>query len=447
MLNKYLFTMAHEIGDLKFYPTYRQLLKNQWNSYDELKAKQEAQLGRIVNYAYKYVPFYRQLFDGLGLKPGEIRRLDDLEKLPIITKELINEHWEDFRPITLRRIRHSTAATGGTNGRPFKYRLSNFDRFLSGAILYRGWGYGGYQLGDRMVFLAGSSLDVSSKSGLVTMAHEVVRNLKKLSSFDMGEGEMRHYAGIINSFKPLYIRGYASSLSLFATWLRLNDVKIHSPVGVFTTSEKLYPAMRENISEAFSCPVFDTYGLSDGGVTAFECEEHSGLHIDTERSIMEVVDLRGEPIDKGEGRILATSLYNYAMPFLRYDTTDDGYLLDDSCACGRGYKLLRDVKGRSVDVLLTPEGKHVHGWFFLYIFWGQKGVKEYQVVQQAIDRIVIRIVPEPSFDERQLSEIREIVRTRSEGWNIEFEIVDHIDRTASGKFKFIINHMDGELMV
>ncbi|CAJ37098.1 putative capsular polysaccharide biosynthesis protein [Methanocella arvoryzae MRE50] len=445
MLNKYVFTLAHEIGDMNFYPTYRRLLKNQWKSYEEHKAEQEQQLVNIINFAYRNVPFYRRLFSMHGLKPEDVRTLEDLEKLPIITKEMINENWEAFKPVQLNRIKYTTAATGGTSGTPLNYRLSNFDRFLSGAILYRGWGYGGYKLGDRMVFLAGSSLDVGLKPGLVTRAHEVARNLKKLSSFDMGDKEMREYARVINSFKPKFLRGYASSLSTFATWLELNDVKVNPPEGIFTTSEKLYPAMRKKIAEVFDCQVFDTYGLSDGGVTAFECPEHSGLHIDTERSIMEVVDGTGAQITKGEGRIVATSLYNYAMPFIRYDTTDDGYLTDEMCGCGRGYKLLKEVKGRSTDILLTPEGKHVHGWFFLYIFWEQKGIKEYQVVQESLDRIVIKLVPDKSFKERQLEEIREIVRQRSEGWTVEFQIVDHIERTTSGKFKFIVSHIDDKL--
>ena len=97
------------------------------------------------------------------------------------------------------------------------------------------------------------------------------------------------------------------------------------------------------------------------------------------------------------------------MPFIRYDTTDDGYITDEACSCGRGYKMLKEVKGRSIDILLTPEGKHVHGWFFLYIFWEQKGIKEYQVVQETLEQIVIKIVPDEHFEERQLDEIRQIV--------------------------------------
>jgi phenylacetate-CoA ligase len=202
--------------------------------------------------------------------------------------------------------------------------------------------------------------------------------------------------------------------------------------------------MREKIGTVFSCDVYDAYGLNDGGLGAYECSEHSGLHIDTERAVMEVVDENGNQLESGEGEILATSLYNFAMPFIRYDTGDLGHIIDDVCSCGRGYKLLKEVVGRSVDVLVTPEGKNVHGWFFLYIFWEHcEGVKEYQVVQKKLDTIVIKIVPEDDFDENQLDKIREIVRERSEGWNVEFKFVDAIERTGAGKYKFIINNLEG----
>jgi phenylacetate-CoA ligase len=155
---------------------------------------------------------------------------------------------------------------------------------------------------------------------------------------------------------------------------------------------------------------------------------------------MEVVDNDGNQLENGEGEVLATSLYNYAMPFIRYDTGDLGYITDDACGCGRGYKLLKELVGRSVDVFVTLEGKNVHGWFFLYIFWEYcKGVIEYQVIQEKIDKIVIKIVPEDDFDENQLDTIREIIRRRSEGWNIEFKLVDRIERTGAGKYKFIIS--------
>lgn len=442
MFSKERFIVAHQIGDIRFYPTYKNILQSQWKLYSEQKEDQEKQLRKMVNFAYNNVPYYHKLFLKLKLTPSDINGVEDLEKMPILTKEIIKNNWEDFKPINLGEMKFYTNSTGGSTGTPFRYRLLKYDRFLSGAMLYKGWGYAGYELGDRMVFLAGASLDVGLKSNLITKVHEIARNIRKLSSFDMSEEEMGSYSKIIESFKPKFIRGYASSLYLFSKWIQKNDFSIHTPSAIFTTAEKLHPHMRKAIEDVFDCKVYDGYGLNDGGVGAYECSEHSGLHIDTERSIMEVVDKDDHQLDEGEGRILATTLHNYAMPFMRYDTGDVGHIISESCNCGRGYKLLKELVGRSVDILITPEGKNVHGWFFLYIFWEHcEGIKEYQVVQESLNNIIIKLVPEDNFDMKQLDTIIDIIHKKSPRWIVEFKFLDKIETMNSGKYKFIINNM------
>lgn len=421
-------------------------MEDQWKSYEELKKEQERQLWNMLNFCYEYVPYYHNLFKNLNVTPNDIKTVEDLEKIPILTKETIKKNWEEFKPTNLNKISYYNRSTGGSTGTPFKYRITKYERFLDGATIYKGWGYAGYKLGDKMVFLGGTSIGVGTMQTpfkkLEKKIHETVRNIKMLSSFDMSEEDMRQYVKIINSFRPMYLYGYASALHFFSKWIEERDISIHQPNGIFTTAEKLFPHMRTGMIDVFGCDVYDTYGLNDGGVHAFECSEHSGLHITTERSIMEVVDGNGGQLESGEGRILATSLYNYAMPFIRYDTGDLGHIIDDVCSCGRESKLLKEVVGRSVDFLITPEGKNVHGWFFLYIFWEYcKGIKEYQVVQEKLDTIVIKIVPEDDFDEKQLDKIRGIIRKRSDGWDVEFKFVDVVEKTEAGKHKFIINNI------
>ena len=443
MFRKSIFIAAHELGNRAFYPTYQKLVRDQWKTYDDLKCEQEKQLRHLIQFSYENVPYYRQLFKEQKLSPHDIRTIEDLEKIPVLTKEIIKGRWDEFKPAGLSSMKYDTRATGGSTGTPLQYRVSNYDRFLNGALLYRGWGYGGYNLGDRMVFLAGSSLDVGTKPWLVERIHEIARNIRKLSSFDMAHAEMRQYASVMNSFKPRFMMGYASSIYFFANWAMENRVAVPQLEGVFTTAEKLYPNMRETIGEVFRCGVYDTYGLNDGGVTAFECTEHSGLHIDSDRSIMEVVDADHHQLDEGQGEILATSLYNFAMPFIRYSTDDLATLGDAECSCGRHTQMLDELVGRSVDFLVTPGGKHVHGWFFLYIFWKYcKGIKEYQIVQNSIENIEIKLVLEDGFEVEQLNKIKEIISLKSPSWKLQFHFVDKIERTMAGKYKFIINEME-----
>lgn len=445
MFNTLLFILAHQLGDRGFYQVYKKAMQNQWKPYSELKREQDKQLRQTIAFAYHNVPYYHRLFNDLHLSPRDIRQVEDLEKLPILTKEVIKKNREAFAPTSLQTIPHETRATGGSTGTPFSYRLSKVDRFVGGALLYRGWGYGGYKLGDRMVFLAGRSLDVGGKSYLIRKAHEISRNIRKLSSFDMGENEMQEYVRIINAFKPRFIRGYPSSLYFLAKWIEESDISIHTPLSIFSASEKLYPATRKTLERVFSCEIYDNYGLNDGGVSAYECPEHAGLHIDTERSVMEVVDGSAKQITFGEGRIVATSLHNPAMPLIRYDTGDIASITDEICACGRGSRLLREIEGRSVDMLVTPQGKHVHGWYFLFLFWKYgEGIREYQVVQETPARIVIRIVPDGNFDEGCLAEIQENISRDYPGWEIVFKYVNAIERTIAGKYKFIINALNDQ---
>lgn len=443
MIRKGIFILGHEIGDLSFYPNYRKIRKNQWRSSEELKRDQDKQLRALIAYVYDQVPYYRTLFNDLNLQPRDIQTTEDLEKLPILTKGIIKADWDGFIPANLARQRYGSRATGGSTGAPMQYRLSSYDRFLGVALLYRGWGYGGFDLGDRMAFLAGSSLDTGSRSFVENAVHEFTRNIRKLSSFDMADAEMRQYAEILNSFQPRFLRGYASSIYFFARWLRESDVPIPALDAVYTAAEKLLPVMRETIGEVFGCGVYDNYGLNDGGLSAYECSEHSGLHVDSERGVMEIVDQHNRQISEGEGEILATSLHNYAMPFIRYATGDAGTIVDEGCPCGRKYPLLKEILGRQQEMLVTPEGKHVYGGFITHIFWQFPHVKEFQVVQKEVDTLIFNIVPEPGFEQKEMEEMRLFLDTQGKGWAVEFRLVDEIDRSRGGKYKYIINDVAG----
>jgi len=441
LLRRAIFIGAHTLMEPKFYSTYKMLVKNQWKSYEEHKKQQEKQLRAMIQFAYRNVPYYHELFKTLNLKPDDIRTIEDLEKLPILTKDIIRKNWDKFKPVNLRRIRYTIQSTGGSTGQPLRYRLSQYDRFLGVALMYRGWGYGGYRLGDKLFYFGGSALIPSLSSTLKIKLHEITRNTRFISSFDLNDETLKMYTFEFNKSKPAFLRGYASSIYFWAKWIIENGIQIHTPNAIFTTAEKLFPHMRKTISEAFGCDVYNNYGLNDGGVSAYECSEHQGLHIDTERSIMEIVDSNGEQIEEGEGMILATSLHNYAMPFIRYNTGDVGYLISDKCNCGRGYKLLKDILGRQQEFLITPEGKYIHGEFISHIFWEIEGVKEFQVIQDAVDHILIQLNVEDNFDESQLKKIEEIIKLRAPGWNVEFKFVDSIKRTKAEKYRFVVNKL------
>ncbi|MGC9384766.1 MAG: phenylacetate--CoA ligase family protein [Kosmotogaceae bacterium] len=406
--------------------------------YGLLIEEQNIQLQKSVSYAYANVPYYNHLFDDLRIHPKDIKTRKDLENLPILTKQEIRDNFEDFTPKNLSDQKYFDNRTSGSTGVPLKYRFSKYDRLLGGCLVYRGWSIAGYELGDKMIFLAGIALGLNYKNKLIKKFHETTRNIKKLSSYAMDEKSLTKYWITINKIKPKFIRGLPTSIYLFAQWLEERNLSIYSPNAVFTTAEKLFPHQRQKIGKIFDCQVYDGYGLNDGGVSAFELLDHSGMRIDTERAVMEIVDKDGKQLTKGTGRIIATSLFNKAFPFIRYDTGDIGTVKIKP----DGTHILTELIGRQDQMLQTPEGKFIHGTFFDILMRDLDNIKKFQVIQTDLKNLTIKIVPGENFDKTQLSMVTDMIRDYSKEWQAHFEFVDEIKTTEAGKFRYVINLLE-----
>ena len=447
MIHKMIFRLAYRMKRPRVLRYYDEFQKTQWLPFEELQERQIEQLRKLITYVYKNIPYYTRVFNELGLKPSGISSIQDLEKLPILTKQTIKQNWQDFLPRTSKGLQYINSSTGGSTGEPLKYRMSVEDYERGVALLYRGWGYAGYKLGDKVAIIAGSSLIPTTRSEFYKKLQGLCLNSRHYSAFDMSEGNLFRYFNDINRWEPTFIRGYASSIYLFAKFIRDNNLKLNfQPTAIFTTSEKLFYNQRELIEHVFNARIFDNYGLNDGGVSTYECEAHCGMHIDMERSILEVVDEDGKQIINQHGRILATSLYNYGLPFIRYDTGDLGYITDGVCGCGRGYKLMEEIVGRAYEFLIDPLGRYIHGAAFYNDIMGEinnvNAIKGIQVIQKSRDKIMLDIVSTDTFDDSEVYRIREIVRKKFNGLDVEFKFVDKIERTVAGKYKFIINTIE-----
>ena len=429
--------IAHEVWHPGFCGLLRQIKGNELLGMDDLCAQQLSRLRSMLRFAFLEVPYYRNYAARMGISVDEIRTRDDLVRLPIVNRRELQDSLADFLPVSRHNPLDRDASTSGTTGTPVTYRLSRRDRAVGLALMYRGWGYSGYQLGDRVLLLAGRSLESSSHCWFSSLG-DFARNIVKLSAFDMSDGALLQYVGLINRRRPAYVRGYASALRVLARRIRLTKTIVWQPRAVFTTAEVLLPETRKEISNAFGCPVFDGYGLNDGGVSAYECEEHCGFHVDMERSILEVVNEQGIPLVEGTGRIVATTLTNYAMPLVRYDTGDVGEMKREQCSCGRQRPLLKAIHGRSTDILVTPEGKLVHGWFFVYLLRSKnRFVKEFEVVQESMRDVSLILVPGEKYDRVFEDRLRMVIRAISPGWVVRIETVESIQSTSDEKMKYV----------
>ncbi|MEA2015262.1 MAG: phenylacetate--CoA ligase family protein, partial [Actinomycetota bacterium] len=189
-MHRNLFTLGYLLKRPEVIRYYNEFLRTQFLSYEDLKAMQEEQLKKIIHFAYENVPYYTKLFEKLGLKPNDINVIKDLERLPILTKMIIKKNWQDFIPRNIGKYRYVNGSTGGSTGEPLKYRMSLEDYERGTALLYRGFGYAGYKLGDKVAVIAGSSLIPTTRSETKKKIQNFFLNTRHYSSFNMSEQKL-----------------------------------------------------------------------------------------------------------------------------------------------------------------------------------------------------------------------------------------------------------------
>ena len=421
----------------------RTLEETQWWSPSQLRELQEEKLRALIKHAYKNVPYYRRIFEERGLTDKDIQTTEDLQKLPVLTKDDVRQSFPDLMAEDFNKRKAFLNTTGGSTGEPLKYYVGMDVASITWAGMFRGWGWAGYKLGDKRAAIAGSSL-VTDKPTFKMRARNIIERNLKLTALDMSERIMNSYAERLRKYRPLFIRGYPSVLYRFADYLNMKGINDIQPKAVFVTAEMLLPQQRKVIEAQFGCRVFDNYGAYDGGPQAMECSEHCGFHISAEKAIMEFVDENKKPVPPGcSGEILATDLHNYSMPFIRYAVDDRGTLAEEQCPCGRGLPLVKYLEGRTTDIITFSDGSTVPGPVLVDLFQKFQYIKQYQVIENAMDKLLIKLVKREGYTDKDTEHFLSTVKAHlSERAKIEMEFVDEIPTTRAGKHKFVISRIN-----
>lgn len=363
IIDRYLlFPISEKLFGRNVSTALKELNKTEWLSEKELQTLQNEKLRRLVKHCYGNVPYYRGVFDKLNLTPEDIRTRDDLQKLPILTKQIVNDHYDELISKDVRKRAYVNGSTGGSTGTPMKFKEDVNSWNALKALNFRGWSWAGFRIGDKMFTLAGNSLvKKNTKSGKWMMKYlfdKVIMRNDKHDCTDITQEALKKYYTSLMKCKPVAIRGYASSLFFLASYIEQENLPVCPVRVVFTTGEKLFPKYRLKIQKVFHAPVFDGYGASDGGVSAHECYMHEGLHLEEEHCVVEIVDDSGKVLPEGEiGSVITTDLNNYVFPFLRYKVGDLAYIKKERCSCGRKHRLLGEVIGREGRAIFNKQGR------------------------------------------------------------------------------------------
>ncbi|MGC8839708.1 MAG: phenylacetate--CoA ligase family protein [Anaerolineae bacterium] len=417
----------------------RELEASQWWSPEELRALQWRKFKRLLDHAYRRVPYYRRRMEEAGVAPDDIRSWEDVPRVPISTKEDLRAafpHGTVAAGVNRRDLLMS--ASSGSTGEPFRYYLTRDEKARRWAIIFRYWAWAGLRPGVPYANLTRSVPGAFHGSGWLARLEQRLIRVLELPALDFSEENAGEYLARVRRFRPEVMRGYASSMYYLATYLREGG-EVLPLRAVLTLGETLYPYQREAIEDAFACPVYDAYGAEAMEVAA-QCGHHPGYHINAESILVEVVDAEGNPLPPGErGQLVLTNLENYAMPFIRYNIQDVGVLSEERCPCGRGLPLLGAVEGRLSDLIVTSAGKVLASPFFGMLMMDAE-VEQYQFVQERPDRIVLRVVPSARYSaEEEARILKEVRRYVGSGVDVVVERVQEIPRTRGGKRRWFIS--------
>jgi phenylacetate-CoA ligase len=412
------------------------LNKSQWWSKEQIAELQNKKLRILIRHAYDNVPYYHRIFSERGIMPEDVKTKDDLKKIPVLTKDDIRKNLPDLIARNVPRSEMIESHSSGSTGEPVKYYIDKKSYSAGWAQTFRCWGWAGFQLGDPYV-----KISLNPRTSSLKKIQDRLLQSKYVFAAGITDSTIEREIDAIRQFNPKIIRNYASHMYTMAKLMEKNNI-YYQGATIATTGSMLFPHYRKVIEKQFNCRVFDAYG-GESTAVSFECEEHNGLHICDEDVVVEF--LRGsEPVAHGErGSIVFTNLNNFAMPIIRYDIKDIGTFSDESCPCGRGLSLMKSIEGRDSDIIMTPSGDFIVVEFFVILFEYMAGVDQFQVTQEALDHLTIKIIKNTQFTDDELQHIKtEIQKRAGNEVRIAIEFVDEIPLSGrSGKRRLVISHV------
>ncbi|MBN2013926.1 MAG: phenylacetate--CoA ligase family protein [Candidatus Altiarchaeota archaeon] len=410
------------------------LQETQWWDKSKLEKLQNERLRSLIHHAYDNVPYYRRLFRETKLSPTDIKTKEDLSKLPRLTKEIIRKNLKDMLATNIAKTFFVERHSSGSTGEPMKYFIDKNSYSDGWAQTFRCWSWAGYELGEPYV-----KVSLNPRMSKLKLLQDKLMNCTYMYASDINENTVYKKIDQIRMSKSKIIRGYPSSLYIMSKYMEDAGITNLHMDAITTTGDMLFPKYRNMIESKFHCKVFDGYG-GENIVVSFECEKHDGYHICDEHVITEVLS-NGEAVDYGElGEITLTSLCNYAMPFIRYGINDVGRPKKSECPCGRGLSMMEGIEGRDTDIIVTPKGDLIVVHFFTILFEYIEGVTQFQVIQDKIDRLRVKIVKNDRFTEVDIEHIKsKLLELMGENAEVLVDIVDEIPLAKSGKRRFVIS--------
>lgn len=422
----------------------RRLRQLERASRDELEDFQRGELAALLRHAYQHVPYYRRLLDAAGARPEDIRGRQELARLPLLTRQAARDSAGE-RTSTAPPLPEIKKTTGGTTGEPLVIRYDRGSEHWRQAVRLRGFGWTGWRIGDPSLHYWG---EYTRERSLATVAKERLdRALKREHYIDCtprGDQHKEEVVAAIRRIHPRAIFCYAQAGAELARHINRTGARSWGTIPVVCGAERVFPADRAALEEAFGPAVFETYGCRETMLIASECGEHDGLHLQVENILVEIVGPDGAPVAPGEvGEVVLTDLHNLGQPFIRYANGDLAVAMPEgaACRCGRAHPRLASVEGRQTETLRDRDGKPVGGMVFNLAFSPlAEAVRQFQAVQHRDGSITVKVVP-AAGGELPRAALDHVARSCARylpGVPVLFEAVADIPATRTGKRRVVV---------
>ena len=415
--------------------------RDSWSA-EQWRAWCEERLAKVLHRAATRVPYYREQWVRRR-RAGDRASHELLENWPILEKDAVRENPRAFLADDCNPRRMFHEQTSGTTGKPLDiWRSRRTVSTLYALADVRSDLWHGVPPRARYARLGGQLVTPVRQRRPPFWVWNVVMRQLYMSTYHLAPDLIPSYLDALKRYRIVYLAGYSSSLvALAQEALRLGRRDLRMLVA-FTNAEPLHEDQRALISEAFQCPVRETYGMTETVAHGSECPA-GRLHIWPEVGHVEVLGDDGWSAPGESGEFIGTGLLNPDMPFIRYRVGDRGRLAppDERCACGRTLPMIAGVEGRTNDVLVTRDGRQV--WWLNPVFYGLP-VRQSQVTQDTLERLTVRVAPAPGFGPGNAKTIVERLRSRMGDLHVDVQIVEEVPRTSNGKLKAIVCNLSEE---
>jgi phenylacetate-CoA ligase len=423
----------------QYLKTIRQL---EFAGREQIQGLTNEKLERLLLHVYKNVPYYQKLLLECGvIRNGKVV-LENFSSIPILTKDIIRAQGRNLYSSDYQSRKPYGNTSGGSTGEPVKFfQDREYDDWNIATKLYFNLVLG-KDLGQSEIKFWGSDRDILA--GNLTAKDRMINffyNRRFFNSYRLGEPEIHRLIDLNNRFKPVAYWAYMESALELSNYLSRHKLYFHPPKIVVSTIGPLTEEVKERIEANMNCKVYNQYGSREVGVISCQCQKQRSMHTFPWWNYVEILDQQGRAVENQEGRVIVTTLYNFSMPLIRYDIGDVAVAGGWGCDCGRNSMLLKKVVGRTLGYFKKADGSLAHSHFLVQALFFRDWIKRFQIIQDEINHVLIKVQLNENAQPNQ-SDTEDIVRKTKilmgESCKVDFDYVDDISRTQSGKFVYTL---------